>query len=65
MKGFIELHDMYDTKLLININNIIDIDKIVCTNYCKTQVNLNGYQSSFLVKETYEEVKQKIEEAMQ
>ena len=65
MKGFIEV--THNTrKTLININAIERMERIYLNRLGAeyTCLTLHGYDDWFDCKESYEEVKQKIEEAM-
>lgn len=74
MKGFIEL-ELFDSpygKILVNINQIGWVQKLNPHREDCTKISLMGYDENpydrkehciVYAKETYEEVKQKIEEA--
>lgn len=62
MKGFIELTSRGDRKILLNVNHIECIFSE--GNFTKVGT-VSDFNSIYAVKETYDEVKQKIMESMQ
>ncbi len=62
MKGFIELTSRGDRKILLNVNLI---ECVFSENNFTKVGTLSDPESIYAVKETYDEVKQKIMESMQ
>ena len=65
MKGFIEVHDRDNNRILVNINQIIDIIEW-CVGNCRkvllnTTISISNQGNSYTVIESYDEIKQLIE----
>ena len=64
MKGFIELHDIFNVPYLISVKQIIEVYQ--CDKTENTKIEFQGVKgnTTYICKENYNEVKQKIAEAV-
>ena len=64
MKGFIELHNIFNFTYLISVKQIIEVYQPDKAENTKIKFQRANEIATYICKESYEEIKQKIAEAV-